>query len=192
MRRERRKSPPGKRRRVNKIFVHHIKQEEEVIIVDRSDNEIGAGEKIKVHLEGKLHRALSVFIFNADDELLLQKRVLDKYHSGGLWSNTCCSHPSPGEPIEKAAHRRLKEEMGFDCDLKEVFSFIYHVKFDNDITEHEFDHVFIGKFDEPPEPNPEEVSDWKWVGLEELKQDIKRNPANYTYWLRESIDKIDL
>jgi len=162
----------------------------EVILVDENDNEIGTEEKMKAHQEGKLHRAFSIFIFNSKGELLLQKRAKSKYHSGGLWSNTCCSHPMPGEALEKTVHRRLKEEMGFDCELKEIFSFTYKAKFDNGLIEHEYDHVFIGKFDGKPTPNPEEVDEWKWIDVEELKKGIQENPDNYTYWLKASIDKI--
>ena len=163
--------------------------EEKVILVDKNDKEIGIGEKMKIHREGKLHRAFSIFVFNSRGELLLQKRAKSKYHSGGLWTNTCCSHPRSGESTERAAHRRLKEEMGFDCELKEIFSFTYKAKLDNDLFENEFDHVFIGNFDDNPLPNPKEVDEWKWVNLEELKRDIKENPTNYSYWLKISIDK---
>ncbi len=163
---------------------------EKVILVDKDDKEIGIGKKIKTHKEGKLHRCFSAFIFNSKNELLLQRRARSKYHSGGLWTNTCCSHPRPNEPTEKSVHRRLKEEMGFDCEVKEIFSFIYKVKFDNGLWEHEYDHVFFGKFDGEPKPNPEEVDEWKWVGLEKLKKDIQENPDNYTYWLKKSIDKV--
>jgi len=162
----------------------------EVILVDENDNEIGTEEKMKAHQEGKLHRCFSIFVFNSKDELLLQKRAKSKYHSGGLWSNTCCSHPIPGEPIEKTVHQRLKEEMGFDCELKEIFSFTYKAKLDNNLFEHEYDHVFIGNFDGKPTPNPEEVDEWKWVDLEELKKGIQENPDNYTYWFKASIDKV--
>lgn len=162
----------------------------EVILVDENDNEIGTGEKIKTHKEGKLHRAFSIFVFNSKGQLLLQRRAKSKYHSGGLWTNTCCSHPIPDEPIEKTVHRRLKEEMGFDCELKEIFSFTYKVNFDNDLFEHEYDHVFVGKFNGKPNPNPEEVDEWKWVDVEELKKDIQENPDNYSYWLKASIDKV--
>ena len=162
----------------------------EVILVDENDEEVGTEEKIKTHREGKLHRAFSIFVLNPKGELLLQRRAKIKYHSGGLWTNTCCSHPSPGETLEEAVHRRLKEEMGFDCELEEIFSFTYQVKFDNDLFENEYDHVFIGKFDGEPTPNPEEVDEWKWIDLEELKKDIQENPDSYTYWLKQSIDKV--
>ena len=142
---------------------------EYILTVDEKDNVTGKGEKMKVHREGKLHRAFSIFVFNSKSELLLQKRAKSKYHSGGLWTNTCCSHQRDGETLEKAVHRRLKEEMGFDCELKEVFTFTYRVKFDDGLIENEYDHVFFGKFDGKPEPNPEEVDDWKWISLEELR-----------------------
>jgi isopentenyl-diphosphate delta-isomerase len=163
---------------------------ERVILVDKNDKEIGTEEKIKVHKEGKLHRAFSIFVFNSKGELLLQKRAKSKYHSSGLWTNSCCSHPKLGEHIEKTVHRRLKEEMGFDCELKEIFSFNYKVKFDNNLFENECDHVFMGIFDGKPNPNSEEVDDWKWIDVEELREDIQENPDNYTYWLKVSIDKI--
>lgn len=164
--------------------------EEKVILVDEEDRAIGAAEKLLTHREGKLHRAFSIFVFNSNGELLLQKRARTKYHSGGLWSNTCCSHPRPGESIHEAAHRRLQEEMGFDCDLKGILSFTYKVQFDNGLFEHEYDHVFVGQYDGEPAPNPEEIDDWKWVNFEELQEDIQNNPDRYTYWLKISIDKI--
>jgi len=163
---------------------------ERVILVDENDNQIGIEEKIKAHEQGKLHRCFSVVVFNSKKELLIQKRAEDKYHSPGLWTNTCCSHPAPGESTKEAAHRRLKQEMGFDCDLKEIFTFIYQHKFDNGLTEHEYDHVFIGEFEGSPNPNSEEVSDWKWISLDELKNDIQKNPDNYTYWFKILLDKI--
>ena len=135
---------------------------EQVILVDEKDKEIGLEEKIKAHKEGKLHRAFSVFVFNQKGEMLLQRRALTKYHSGGLWTNTCCSHPRKGEDVDKAASRRLKEEMGFSCGLKEVFSFIYKTGFDNGLMEHEFDHVFVGAYESEPKINPEEVAEYKW------------------------------
>jgi isopentenyl-diphosphate delta-isomerase len=163
---------------------------EYILTVDEKDNVIGKEEKIKAHREGKLHRAFSIFVFNSKSELLLQRRAKSKYHSAGLWTNTCCSHQRDGEDLEKAIHRRLKEEMGFDCKLKEIFTFTYKVKFDNGLFENEYDHVFVGRFDGEPTPDPEEVDEWKWINLEELKKDIQKTPSNYTYWLKESIDKI--
>jgi len=163
---------------------------EYILTVDEKDNVTGKEEKIKVHREGKLHRAFSIFVFNSKGEVLLQKRAGSKYHSAGLWTNTCCSHQRVGENLEEAVHRRLKEEMGFDCELKEAFTFTYRVKFDNGLSENEYDHVFFGKFDGKPEPNPKEVDEWKWVSLEELRKDIQKNPDDYTYWLKVSIDKV--
>ena len=161
-----------------------------IILVDKKDREIGADFKMKVHKEGKLHRAFSIFIFNSKGDLLLQKRSLKKYHSGGLWTNTCCSHPNFGETILFAAHKRLKEEMGFDCDLKEIFSFVYKAKLDKDIIEHEFDHVLIGKFDRNPKINNNEVEDFKWVSPKFLASDIKNNSNAYSYWLKKCYSKV--
>ncbi len=161
----------------------------DIILVDKEDNEIGGGEKMAVHLEGKLHRAFSVFIFNSQGEMMLQKRASIKYHSPGLWTNACCSHPRPGETLEEAAERRLKEEMGFECDLKKVFSFIYKAKVEN-LIEHEFDHVFFGKFDQEPILNKEEADDWKWIEPRKLVEDIIKNPKEYTCWFKIILTKI--
>jgi len=164
---------------------------EEIILVDKNDNEIGTEEKLTAHQNGgKLHRAFSIFIFNSKGKLLLQKRAEGKYHSALLWTNACCSHPRAGESLNEAAHRRLKEEMGFDCDLAEKFSFIYKIDFENGLTENEFDHVFFGKFDVEPKPDPKEVAGWKWVSVEELKTDIKENPEKYSYWLKVSFNNV--
>jgi len=163
---------------------------EDVIIVDENDNEVGIEEKMEAHKEGRLHRAFSIFIFNSNGELLIQKRSRSKYHSGGLWSNTCCSHPKPGESIEDAAHRRLREEMGFDCDLKEVFHFIYRANLNNGLTEYELDHVFIGKYDGEVNPNPSEVEDWRWININDLKKDMEQNPNKYTVWFKIALDRV--
>ena len=157
---------------------------EQVILVDEDDNEIGVMEKMQAHVEAKMHRAFSVFIFNSKNELMLHKRASHKYHSGGLWTNTCCSHPSPGETTINAAHRRLGEEMGFDCPLEEKFSFTYCKKLDNELTENELDHVFTGQYNDKPLLNPEEVEDWRWISLEELKKSIHSNPHDYTEWFK--------
>ena len=167
-----------------------MEMSENILLVDENDNIIGEGEKLKTHQEGKLHRAFSIFVFNSKGELLLQRRAKSKYHSGGLWSNTCCSHQRSKEILGKAIHRRLKEEMGFDCDLKKIFTFTYKVKLDNGLFEHEYDHVFIGNFDGEPNPNTNEVDEWEWVDLKKLKQDMQKNPDNYTYWLRMSLDRV--
>ncbi len=159
-----------------------------VILVDKADKKIGLEEKIKAHLRGKLHRAFSVFIFNKKGELLIQKRAKSKYHSGGLWANTCCSHPRPGENLKKTAKSRLKEEMGIYPSLKEVFSLVYKAKVGN-LIEYEFDHIFFGRFDGEPKPNKKEVEDWKWISLEELKRDIKENPEKYAAWFKIILKK---
>ena len=161
---------------------------EKVILVDENDNETGTEEKLAAHKAGRLHRAFSIFVFNSRGEMLLQRRALDKYHTAGLWSNTCCSHPRPGEPIEEAVHRKLIQEMGFDCTLSRKFSFIYKVKFVDGLWEHEFDHVFVGIFNGKPVPNREEVMQWKWVKVADLKKDMEKNPDNYTPWLKIAID----
>ena len=163
---------------------------EEVVLVDEADNELGTGEKISVHREGKLHRAFSVFLFNSEGRLLLQQRAKSKYHCPGLWSNSVCSHPRPGERVEDAAHRRLKEELGFDCDLKEVFSFVYKVKFDNGLWEHEFDHVLVGSYEGMVKPNPEEVAGVKWLTLKELEEDFRSKGEIYTHWLKIAVSKL--
>jgi isopentenyl-diphosphate delta-isomerase len=156
---------------------------EKVILVNEKDKEIGTEEKIKAHKEGKLHRCFSIFIFNSKGKLLIQQRAKSKYHSPLLWSNTCCSHPRPNEKLIKAAKRRLKEEMGIETNLKEIFSFIYQAKSGKWI-EHEFDHVFVGKFDGNPKPNKNEVEDFKWVKLRELKREMKKHPRKYTFWFK--------
>lgn len=163
---------------------------EKVILVDKEDKKIGEEEKLKAHLEGKLHRAFSILIFNSRGELLIQKRAKTKLHSPGLWSNTCCSHPKPNEEITMAAKRRLKEEVGIETDLKEIFSFIYKAKSGNFI-EHEFDHVFFGRFDGSPKINKKEVEDFKWIGLKELKRDVKRYPRKYTFWFKKILKNVN-
>ncbi len=161
-----------------------------VILVDKNNKKIGIEEKIKAHKEGKLHRAFSIFVFNSKGELLLQQRAKTKYHSGGLWSNTVCSHPKPNETYKQAIHRRLKEEMGFDCELKKEFCFIYKAKLDNDLIEYEYDCVFVGIFDKDPIPNPEEVMDYKWVSLIDLYKDIEKHPEKYTEWFKIALKKL--
>ena len=155
-----------------------------VVLVNEQDQQIGLMEKIEAHEKGLLHRAFSVFILNDANELLLQKRALSKYHSPGLWTNTCCSHPKDNENIINAGNRRLKEEMGFQTGLKPFLSFVYKAKFENGLTEHEFDHVLIGKYNDEPLINFVEVCDWKWVDLESLSLDIINNSENYTVWFK--------
>jgi isopentenyl-diphosphate delta-isomerase len=155
-----------------------------VVLVDERDHEIGESEKIKAHSNGgTLHRAVSVLVFNRKGETLLQRRSDAKYHSGGLWSNTCCTHPSPGERPEDAAHRRLLEEMGFDTGLIKAFEFVYRADVGGGLTEWEYDHVFLGLFEGQVKPDASEVSDYKWVSLDQLILDAKRNPQKYTKWL---------
>ena len=157
---------------------------EQVILVDEQDNPIGLMEKMEAHEKALLHRAFSVFVFNDKKELMLQQRAADKYHSPLLWTNTCCSHQRSGETNLAAGKRRLYEEMGFVCELKEVFSFIYKAPFDNGLTEHELDHVMVGNFNESPRINKEEVESYKWMGLEAVKKDIEECPEIYTAWFK--------
>ncbi len=164
--------------------------QEHVILVDPMGREIGTQEKMQAHRDGKLHSAFSIFVFNTIGELLLQKRAQTKYHSGGLWTNTCCSHPRPGESYHRAARRRLNEEMGFDCELTGLFSFIYHTQLNNSLFEHELDHVFVGYYDSQPTPNPDEVDDWKWVNVLTLRQDVRENPQSYTHWFKLILDRV--
>ena len=163
---------------------------EEVILVDENDREIGLMEKMEAHEKGLLHRAFSVFIFNNNNELLLQKRALTKYHSGGLWTNTCCSHPRQNESIEDAAKRRLMEEMGMKCELKTIFSFIYKAKLDKGLTEHELDHVLIGYTNNLPLINKDEVEEYKFIDLKTLEIDIKLNENDYTIWFKTIFAKV--
>lgn len=169
---------------------------EEVVLVDENDQVLGTMEKIQAHREGLLHRAFSVLIFNDKNEMLIHKRAADKYHCGGLWTNACCSHPRPNEKTIDAAKRRLTEEMGFTCELKYVDSFIYKVGFSNGLTEHEFDHLYIGKYNDSFEPNPAEVEDWKYVSIDQIKKEIDKEPDLYTFWFKniitEHLDNIDL
>ena len=164
--------------------------QEQLILVNERDEAVGVEEKITAHLHGVLHRAFSVFIFNSVGQLLLQKRASTKYHSKGLWSNTCCGHPRPGESIEEASRRRLREEMGFDCEVQKVFEFIYHASLEDGLKEYEYDHVFVGRFDGTPTPNSDEVGDWKWIDLTTLRLDMKARPDKYTYWFMLSIDEL--
>ena len=157
---------------------------EKVILVDEQDNILGEMEKMEAHEKGLLHRAFSVFVFNNSNQLLLQRRALNKYHSGGLWTNTCCSHPRKGEKLIDAGMRRLQEEMGFTTNLKEQFSFIYYAKLDKGLMEHELYHVLFGRFNELTAFNTEEVMDAKFVELEELEENIIANPQLYTEWFK--------
>ena len=163
--------------------------EEQVILVDENDNKIGLMPKLEAHEKALLHRAFSVFIFNVKNELMLQQRAMHKYHTPGLWTNTCCSHQRDGESNLEAGRRRLQEEMGFVTDLEEKTSFIYKAPFDNGLTEHEFDHVMVGYFNDDPNINPDEVVSWKWMSLEAVKADIAENPQLYTAWFKIIFEK---
>lgn len=167
---------------INKIGTFESMREEELILVTPMDKPIGLIPKMEAHQKGLLHRAFSVFIINNSNQLMLQRRALHKYHSPGLWTNTCCSHQRDGENNIDAGIRRLKEEMGFETPLKYLFNFIYKVDLDNGLTEHELDHVMLGHYEQDPIINKEEVSEWKWMNIEETKADIARNPKNYTAW----------
>lgn len=163
----------------------------DVILVNERDEPIGTMEKMEVHQKGMLHRAFSVFIYNAKGEMLLQQRAARKYHSAGLWSNTCCSHPSPGEDIDTAAAKRLTEEMGFSTTLHKAFDFIYEAPFDNNLTEHEFDHVFIGQYDGPINPDDSEVSDYCYMKPSEIKSSLQSHPQKYTAWFKIAFPKLE-
>lgn len=163
-----------------------------VVLVDEEDNAIGFDTKINAHKNGgKLHRAFSVFIFNANNQVLLQCRSAEKYHFGNLWSNTCCSHPRGDEAVIDAAHRRLQEEFGFHVELTEIFSFIYRASDPTSgLTEHEYDHILFGKFNGQPKPNPAEISDWKWIDMDDLIHELKLYPFKYTPWLKVAVDEM--
>ncbi|MBE9586726.1 isopentenyl-diphosphate Delta-isomerase [Mucilaginibacter sp. JRF] len=161
-----------------------LNEMENVILVDSNDNETGVMEKMEAHHKGVLHRAFSVILFNSKGELLLQKRADGKYHSAGLWSNTCCSHPRPGEGNLQAAERRLMEEMGITCPLTEAFTFTYQADLGDGLHEHEFDHVFIGNYSAKPDVNPDEVADHIYMAPEMIAHDLDEHPEEYTYWFK--------
>ena len=163
----------------------------QVILVDVDDRAIGVCEKMEAHEKGLLHRAFSVFIFNSKGEMLLQQRALEKYHSGGLWTNACCSHPAPGEEILMAIQRRLKEEMGFETPVEKVVDFIYNAKFDNGLTEYEFDHVFAGEYNDQINSNKDEVMDACYKDVQEIYQSLQTHPQKYTAWFQLAFFKIE-
>ncbi|MFK5879770.1 MAG: isopentenyl-diphosphate Delta-isomerase [Flavobacteriaceae bacterium] len=163
--------------------------EEQVILVNENDEQLGLMPKMEAHEKAMLHRAFSVFTFNKKGELLMQQRAASKYHSPLLWTNTCCSHQRDGESNIEAGKRRLQEEMGFVCDLKEVFSFVYKAPFDNGLTEHELDHVMVGAFNKNPIINREEVENFKWMTVEDVKRDMASHPEIYTAWFRIIFDR---
>jgi len=163
---------------------------DQLILVDEQDNPIGTCEKMEAHRKGLLHRAFSVFIFDAHGRMLLQQRALSKYHSGGLWTNACCSHPFPGEDNLTAATRRLKEELGFTTSLRKAFDFYYRASFDNGLTEHEFDHVFVGQYEGALEVNPQEVMDYCFLSLEEIENQLETRPDRYTEWFKIAFPRL--
>ncbi|MEJ0081813.1 MAG: isopentenyl-diphosphate Delta-isomerase [Puia sp.] len=167
-------------------------QTEEVILVNEQDEETGTIEKMEAHRKALLHRAFSIFIFNTKGEMLLQQRALGKYHSPGLWTNTCCSHPRPGEQVEEAAARRLKEEMGIDTTLTKIFDFIYRTEFDNGLTEFEFDHVYTGTHNGQLYPNKQEVKDYCFRSMEDIEQDLERRPEKYSSWFKIAFPLLSL
>lgn len=164
---------------------------EEVILVNEKDEETGRMEKYTAHQKGLLHRAFSIFIFNSKGEMLLQKRAEKKYHSGGLWTNTCCSHPKPGEEILDSAMRRLKEEMGFQTPLKKIFEFTYRAGFDNGLTEHEFDHVFAGEYNGLITVDQKEISDYCYKEMSDIKESLKSHPDKYAVWFQLAFPQIE-
>ena len=163
----------------------------EVILVNEQDEPIGTMEKMEAHRKALLHRAFSVFIFNQKGEMLLQQRAADKYHSPNLWTNACCSHPRPDEITEEAAHRRMKEEMGFDAELKHAFSFIYKTNFDNGLAEHELDHVFFGQYDGPIFPDNREVKDYCYMTVDAIKESMNMHNHKYTSWFKIAFPKLE-
>jgi isopentenyl-diphosphate Delta-isomerase len=164
-------------------------KEEQVILVNEQDEPIGLMGKMEAHEKAVLHRAFSVFVLNDQHEVMLQQRAAHKYHSPLLWTNTCCSHQRAGETNIEAGTRRLSEEMGFTTELKELFHFIYKAPFDNGLTEHELDHVMVGRYKGVPEINPEEVASWKWMSIEDIKSDMKSHPEAYTVWFKIIFDE---
>ncbi len=164
--------------------------EERVILVDEHDTDVGSGEKLAVHQSGALHRAFSIFVRNQSGQLLLQRRAMTKYHSPGLWSNTCCGHPRPGEETLDAANRRLREEMGFTCPIRHVGSFTYRAALGNGLVEHELDHVFAGTFNGQPTPHPSEVAEYRWITLGDLEQEMASSPEKFTAWLKPALARL--
>lgn len=165
-------------------------QRNKVILVDKNDLELGAIDKMEAHLKGMLHRAFSVFLFNSKKEMLIHQRANDKYHGGGLWTNACCSHPQPGEDTKTGAIERLQFEMGIKCDLQKAFSFVYHAPVENGLIEHEYDHVYIGFTDGNPVPHPDEVQDYRWISIPDLKQEMAMQPERFTFWFKKAFSMI--
>jgi isopentenyl-diphosphate delta-isomerase len=163
--------------------------EDRLILVDIYDNPIGSMGKLETHQKSLLHRAFSVFLYH-EDKLLIQQRSFGKYHSAGLWANTCCSHPREGEKLADAVARRLEQEAGISCETEELFSFVYHAEYSNGLCEYEYDHVFIGEYDGGWKANPEEIAQMKWITIEELEKDLLENPRNYAKWFLIAAPKV--
>ena len=168
-----------------------MNEEEKVILVDENDDMVGTMGKMEAHKQGLLHRAFSIFIFNSKGEMLLQQRAITKYHSGGLWTNACCSHPMPGEKTQVAAQRRLMEELGFETPIEKIFDFTYKAEFDNGLTEHEFDHVFAGEYEGELEINPDEVNDFVYKEVSAIKNEMQTEPQKFTAWFHIAFPKIE-
>ena len=166
-------------------------ENDKVILVTEHDDMVGIMDKMEAHKQGLLHRAFSIFIFNRKGEMLLQQRALNKYHSAGLWTNACCSHPMPGEKTQDAAHRRLMEELGFDTTIEKIFDFVYKAKFDNGLTEHEFDHVFAGEYEGKLNVDTGEVNDFCYKEIQEIKNTMETHPQKYTAWFHIAFPKIE-
>ena len=165
--------------------------EDRVVLVDANDREVGTEAKLEAHRSGRLHRAFSVFLFDARGRLLLQQRALGKYHSGGLWANACCGHPRPGEGVLEAARRRVREELGIDCAPQPAFGFVYRAPLGNGLVEHEYDHVPVGRFDGRPLPDANEVAAWRWAEPEELRADLRDNPSRYAAWFSLALERLE-
>lgn len=163
---------------------------DKVVLVNEQDIAIGAMDKMEAHIKGALHRAFSVFIFNSGGEMLIHQRAANKYHGGGLWTNACCSHPQWGEDLERSALERLEFEMGLQCDIRRSFSFLYHTPVENNLIEHELDHVFIGHTDLVPVPHPDEVQDFRWADIIQIKKEIEHQPQHFTFWFREALQTV--
>jgi isopentenyl-diphosphate Delta-isomerase len=161
-----------------------------ITLVDSNDNVTGYQEKLEVHKEGLLHRAFSILIFNSEGQMLIHQRALSKYHSPGLWTNACCGHPNKGEEILDAAHRRLEEEMGFDCEFEFKFKFHYRAEFENGLIENEIDHVYIGEYNDTFKVNPMEVESFRWIEVSALKDEINTQPENFTVWFKEIMMRV--
>lgn len=161
-----------------------------IALIDKNDNIIGYEEKLKVHQEGLLHRAFSIIIFNSKGEMLIHQRALDKYHSANLWTNACCSHLAENESMDKYIHKRLIEEMGFDCELDYLMKFNYRVELENNLIENETDYIYKGLYDGIVSPNPSEVRNWKWTTMKELNKEVKANPDNFTHWFKIILEKL--